>query len=87
MAKPRATVYLGADDSRHTNKLTYDNDTIKIAGTYLYGDHVITGGYDTKIWTCLTCLFRKQKVSIASTQLMTLKRVVLPYYLRKRGIH
>lgn len=42
----RATVYLGADDSRHANKLKYSNDTIKIAGTYIYGDHIITGGYE-----------------------------------------
>ncbi|WP_088330569.1 TonB-dependent receptor [Lacimicrobium sp. SS2-24] len=41
-----ATVYLGADDSRHANKLTYSNDTFKLAGTYLIGDHVITGGYE-----------------------------------------
>lgn len=41
-----ATVYLGADDSRHANKLSYSNDTIKIAGTYIYGDHIITGGYE-----------------------------------------
>jgi hypothetical protein len=42
----RATVYLGADDSRHSNRLTYDTDTFKIAGTYLVGDHIITGGYE-----------------------------------------
>ena len=42
----RATVYLGADDSRHANKLAYDTDTFKIAGTYLIGDHIITGGYE-----------------------------------------
>jgi hypothetical protein len=41
-----ATVYLGADDSRHANKLIYGSDTIKIAGTYFTGDHVITGGYE-----------------------------------------
>lgn len=42
----RATVYMGADDSRHANKLTYATDTFKVAGTYLYGDHVISGGYE-----------------------------------------
>ena len=41
-----ATVYLGADDSRHANKLIYGNDTLKIAGKYLVGDHIITGGYE-----------------------------------------
>ena len=42
----RATVYLGADDSRHANKLKYQTDTLKLAGTYLYGDHVITAGFE-----------------------------------------
>lgn len=42
----RATVYLGADDSRHANKLIYGNETIKIAGKYTVGDHIITGGYE-----------------------------------------
>jgi len=42
----RATVYLGADDSRHSNRLTYDTTTAKIAGTYLLGDHIISGGYE-----------------------------------------
>jgi hypothetical protein len=42
----RATVYLGADDSRHSNRLTYDTDTIKLAGTYLVGEHIITAGYE-----------------------------------------
>ncbi|HZW59672.1 MAG TPA: TonB-dependent receptor, partial [Woeseiaceae bacterium] len=41
-----ATVYLGADDSRHANKLKYDTTNIKLAGTYSTGDHVITGGYE-----------------------------------------
>lgn len=42
----RATVYLGADDSRHANSLSYDTDTIRLAGTYVVGDHVITGGFE-----------------------------------------
>tara|TARA_R110002167_G_scaffold126186_1_gene306791 strand:+ start:19 stop:3183 length:3165 start_codon:yes stop_codon:yes gene_type:complete len=42
----RATVYLGADDSRHANKLSYSTDTFKLAGTYTTGDHIITGGYE-----------------------------------------
>ena len=42
----QATVYLGADDSRHANKLTYSTDTLKLTGTYILGDHVISGGYE-----------------------------------------
>ncbi len=42
----RATVYLGADDSRHANKLKYDNTNIKLAGSYILGDHVITAGVE-----------------------------------------
>jgi hypothetical protein len=42
----RATVYLGADDSRHANKLTYESDNFRLAGTYSWGDHVFSGGYE-----------------------------------------
>ena len=42
----RATVYLGADDSRHANKLKYETTFFKLAGTYVLGDHVISGGYE-----------------------------------------
>ncbi|WP_444931142.1 carboxypeptidase regulatory-like domain-containing protein [Microbulbifer sp. SSSA002] len=42
----RATVYLGADDSRHANKLSYDNLTLKLAGKLLLGEHNITAGYE-----------------------------------------
>ncbi|WP_198677289.1 TonB-dependent receptor [Pseudidiomarina taiwanensis] len=42
----RATVYLGADDSRQANKLKYDTTFMKFAGTYFVGDHVITGGFE-----------------------------------------
>ncbi|MEX2122857.1 MAG: TonB-dependent receptor [Woeseia sp.] len=39
-------VYLGADDSRHANKLYYENTSFKLAGTYTSGDHAITGGWE-----------------------------------------
>jgi hypothetical protein len=42
----QATVYLGADDSRHANKLTYDATNYKIAGSYSLEDHVITAGWE-----------------------------------------
>ena len=42
----RANVYLGGDDSRQSNKLRYDTNTLKLAGTYTLGDHVIYGGYE-----------------------------------------
>lgn len=42
----RATVYLGADDSRHANKLAYDSLNIKLAGSYFLGDHKITAGFE-----------------------------------------
>lgn len=42
----QATVYLGADDSRHANKLFYETSNYKLAGTYTLGDHAITGGYE-----------------------------------------
>ncbi len=42
----RANVYLGADDSRQSNKLKYDTNVIKLLGTYTVGDHTISGGYE-----------------------------------------
>lgn len=41
-----STVFLGADDSRHANKLSYDTTNVKLAGNYLLGNHVISGGYE-----------------------------------------
>lgn len=41
-----ATVYLGVDDSRHSNILFYETDNYKFAGTYITGNHVITGGFE-----------------------------------------
>lgn len=38
------TVYLGADDSRHANKLTYDLFTLKAKANYKAGDHFFTFG-------------------------------------------
>lgn len=38
------TIYLGADDSRHSNDLDYTTLAIKALGTYVAGDHAITFG-------------------------------------------
>jgi len=42
----RDVVYLGADDSRQANGLSYDGDFLKLSGQFLMGDHVISGGYE-----------------------------------------
>lgn len=42
----RAIVYLGGDDSRQTNDLEYDTLNLKLAGAWVVGDHVISGGYE-----------------------------------------
>ncbi len=39
-------VYLGPDDSRQSNKLNYDNLSLKIAGTYYLADHELYLGYE-----------------------------------------
>jgi len=44
----RATVYLGADDSRHANKLTYESLIFKLAGTYLQGNNTFTFGFESE---------------------------------------
>ncbi|MGH8193279.1 MAG: TonB-dependent receptor [Woeseiaceae bacterium] len=46
LSAQEALVYLGADDSRHANKLYYDDTSFKVAGTYTNGDHAITGGWE-----------------------------------------
>lgn len=39
-------VYLGPDDSRQSNKLSYDNLSLKIAGTYYLDEHELYFGYE-----------------------------------------
>lgn len=46
ISSQEAIIYLGADDSRHANELNYDDTSFKVAGTYINGDHVITGGWE-----------------------------------------
>ncbi|MFK8017636.1 MAG: carboxypeptidase regulatory-like domain-containing protein [Gammaproteobacteria bacterium] len=41
-----ATVYLGADDSRHANKLNYDLTAYKFKGNLLLQDHSLSFGYE-----------------------------------------
>ncbi|WP_347330769.1 TonB-dependent receptor [Marinimicrobium locisalis] len=41
-----ATVYLGADDSRHANKLSYETFNLKLAGTYALDMQTFTVGYE-----------------------------------------
>jgi hypothetical protein len=42
----RATVYLGADDSRHSNDLDWDTLGFKLTGAYTLGNHTISGGWE-----------------------------------------
>lgn len=42
----RAIVYLGADDSRHANVLSYETMSYKLGGAYRMGDHQFTFGYE-----------------------------------------
>ncbi|NNF52441.1 MAG: TonB-dependent receptor, partial [Gammaproteobacteria bacterium] len=42
----RANVYVGGDDSRQSNKLDYETNSVKVAGTYTWGNHTFTGGYE-----------------------------------------
>jgi len=40
------TVYLGADDSRQANALNTKSNFVKLAGQYLAGRHVVSGGFE-----------------------------------------
>jgi len=42
----QALVYLGTDDSRQANKLSYEALNLKLAGNYELGDHLLTAGYE-----------------------------------------
>jgi hypothetical protein len=42
----RATVYLGTDDSRQANKLSYEALNLKLAANYELGDHLLTAGLE-----------------------------------------
>ncbi len=42
----QAVVYLGTDDSRQSNKLSYEAQNIKLAGEYALDDHLLTFGYE-----------------------------------------
>jgi len=39
-------VYLGPDDSRQANKLSYESTTFKLAGTYYYEEHKLNFGFE-----------------------------------------
>jgi hypothetical protein len=41
-----ATVYLGADDSRHANQLSYENWSYKFKADYSWNNHLITAGIE-----------------------------------------
>lgn len=40
------TVYLGADDSRHSNDLDYSTLSLRLGGQYNWNDHLFSFGYD-----------------------------------------
>ena len=42
----RAIVYMGTDDSRQANKLSYEALNIKLAANYELGDHLLTAGFE-----------------------------------------
>ncbi|RYV01418.1 TonB-dependent receptor [Shewanella sp. OPT22] len=41
-----ASIYLGPDDSRQSNDLDWESQTLKLTGTYTLDNHTITGGYE-----------------------------------------
>lgn len=41
-----ATIYLGADDSRHSNKLDTKTLNVKFKGDYTWNNHVFSAGYE-----------------------------------------
>ncbi|MEW6982996.1 carboxypeptidase regulatory-like domain-containing protein [Colwelliaceae bacterium 6471] len=41
-----ASIYMGPDDSRQSNKLKWKSQTLKLAAAYFYENHTFTGGYE-----------------------------------------
>ncbi len=41
-----ADIYFGPDDSRQSNDLDWESQTLKLAGSYFLDNHTITGGYE-----------------------------------------
>ena len=41
-----ASIYMGPDDSRQSNDLNWESQTLKFAATYYLDNHTITGGYE-----------------------------------------
>lgn len=41
-----ASIFIGPDDSRQSNDLNWQSQTLKFAGTYFLDNHTITGGYE-----------------------------------------
>lgn len=42
------TIFLGADDSRHANELSYDSLNFRLRGDYRMDDHTFTAGFETE---------------------------------------
>lgn len=53
------TIFLGPDDSRHSNEMNWETTTYKISGSYYLGEHTITGGYEYESLTAYN-LFMQQ---------------------------
>jgi hypothetical protein len=45
----QALVYMGTDDSRQANKLSYESWNYKFSGNYELGDHLLTAGYELDV--------------------------------------
>lgn len=41
-----ATIFIGPDDSRQSNDLNWESQTLKLSGTYYLDNHTISGGYE-----------------------------------------
>ncbi len=57
-------VYLGGDDSRQSNKLKYDVDTIALKGKYLLGNHDITFGVEREAFDVFNLFVQHSETEI-----------------------
>lgn len=66
-ANGTVAIWLGPDDSRHSNVLYYDLWNYKFVATYRTGDHVLTGGYELEQYDVFNLFVAESKAEYRFT--------------------
>jgi len=63
------TVYLGGDDSRQSNKLSYDLFNIALKGSYTMGNHTFSGGLESETLDVFNLFIQHTETEIRFTNI------------------